>query len=56
MHLHLYKFLFLLFFNHEFFSFVFRLKENILYESVIIMEEFCKELAAIAYVKYNHSM
>ncbi|XP_043266740.1 FHF complex subunit HOOK interacting protein 2A-like isoform X2 [Venturia canescens] len=31
-------------------------KENILYESVIIMEEFCKELAAISYVKYNHSM
>ena len=35
---------------------LFRLKDNVLYESVIIMEEFCKELAAIAYVKYNHSM
>lgn len=31
-------------------------KENILFESVIIMEEFCKELAAIAYVKYHHSL
>ncbi|XP_076651228.1 FHF complex subunit HOOK interacting protein 2A isoform X1 [Halictus rubicundus] len=31
-------------------------KENILLESVIVMEEFCKELAAIAYVKYHHSM
>ncbi|XP_051164483.1 FHF complex subunit HOOK interacting protein 2A-like isoform X2 [Leptopilina boulardi] len=30
--------------------------ENILFESVIITEEFCKELAAIAYVKYHHSM
>ncbi|XP_063989433.1 FHF complex subunit HOOK interacting protein 2A-like [Diachasmimorpha longicaudata] len=30
--------------------------ENILYESVVITEEFCKELAAIAYVKYQHSM
>ncbi|XP_043508371.1 FHF complex subunit HOOK interacting protein 2A-like isoform X2 [Frieseomelitta varia] len=31
-------------------------KENILFESVIVTEEFCKELAAIAYVKYHHSM
>ncbi|XP_034952323.1 protein FAM160B1-like isoform X2 [Chelonus insularis] len=31
-------------------------KTNILYESIIITEEFCKELAAIAYVKYQHSM
>ncbi|XP_015585399.1 protein FAM160B1 isoform X2 [Cephus cinctus] len=31
-------------------------KENILYDSVIITEEFCKELAAIAYVKYHRSM
>ncbi|XP_015121114.1 protein FAM160B1-like [Diachasma alloeum] len=30
--------------------------ENILYESVVITEEFCKELAAIAYIKYQHSM
>lgn len=34
----------------------FRAKENILFESVIVTEEFCKELAAIAYVKYHHSM
>lgn len=33
-----------------------QIKENILYESVVITEEFCKELAAIAYVKYQHSM
>ncbi|XP_074100354.1 FHF complex subunit HOOK interacting protein 2A [Cotesia typhae] len=32
------------------------IKDNILYESIIITEEFCKELAAIAYVKYQHSM
>ncbi|XP_008546733.1 FHF complex subunit HOOK interacting protein 2A [Microplitis demolitor] len=32
------------------------IKENILYESIVITEEFCKELAAIAYVKYQHSM
>ncbi|XP_066603337.1 FHF complex subunit HOOK interacting protein 2A-like isoform X2 [Prorops nasuta] len=31
-------------------------KQNILLESVIITEEFCKGLAAIAYVKYHHSM
>ncbi|XP_076631005.1 FHF complex subunit HOOK interacting protein 2A isoform X2 [Colletes latitarsis] len=31
-------------------------KENTLFESVIVTEEFCKELAAIAYVKYHHSM
>ncbi|XP_023248616.1 protein FAM160B1 [Copidosoma floridanum] len=31
-------------------------EEDILLESVIIVEEFCKELAAIAYVKYHHSM
>lgn len=32
------------------------IKDNILYESVVITEEFCKELAAIAYVKYQNSM
>ncbi|XP_014221656.1 protein FAM160B1-like isoform X2 [Trichogramma pretiosum] len=33
-----------------------RSKEDIiLLESVIVTEEFCKELAAIAYVKYHHS-
>lgn len=26
-----------------------------LFESVVVLEEFCKELAAIAYVKYHHS-
>ncbi|XP_029173386.1 protein FAM160B1-like isoform X2 [Nylanderia fulva] len=31
-------------------------KENILYESAIVTEEFCKDLAAIAYVKYHHSI
>ncbi|XP_020712249.2 FHF complex subunit HOOK interacting protein 2A-like [Athalia rosae] len=31
-------------------------KEDILFESVIITEEFCKELAAISYVKYYRSM
>lgn len=31
-------------------------KENILLESVVVTEEFCKGLAAIAYVKYHHSM
>ncbi|KAK2575817.1 hypothetical protein KPH14_007199 [Odynerus spinipes] len=31
-------------------------KENTLLESVVITEEFCKGLAAIAYVKYHHSM
>ncbi|XP_058809469.1 FHF complex subunit HOOK interacting protein 2A-like isoform X2 [Phymastichus coffea] len=30
-------------------------EEEILLESVILTEEFCKELAAIAYVKYHHS-
>ncbi|XP_015521214.2 FHF complex subunit HOOK interacting protein 2A isoform X1 [Neodiprion lecontei] len=32
------------------------MKENILLDSVVITEEFCKELAAIAYVKYHRSM
>ncbi|XP_014486616.1 PREDICTED: protein FAM160B1-like isoform X2 [Dinoponera quadriceps] len=31
-------------------------KEDILYESVIVTEEFCKDLAAIAYMKYHHSV
>ncbi|EFN77103.1 protein FAM160B1 [Harpegnathos saltator] len=31
-------------------------KEDILYESAIVMEEFCKDLAAIAYMKYHHSI
>ncbi|XP_047343198.1 FHF complex subunit HOOK interacting protein 2A-like isoform X2 [Vespa velutina] len=31
-------------------------KENTLLESVVVTEEFCKGLAAIAYVKYHHSM
>ncbi|XP_011700797.1 PREDICTED: protein FAM160B1-like isoform X3 [Wasmannia auropunctata] len=31
-------------------------KENILYESAVVTEEFCKDLAAIAYVKYHHSV
>ncbi|XP_011639252.1 protein FAM160B1-like [Pogonomyrmex barbatus] len=31
-------------------------KENILYECAVVTEEFCKDLAAIAYVKYHHSI
>ncbi|OXU28330.1 hypothetical protein TSAR_012861 [Trichomalopsis sarcophagae] len=30
-------------------------EEEILLESAVVTEEFCKELAAIAYVKYHHS-
>ncbi|KAJ4448990.1 hypothetical protein ANN_00382 [Periplaneta americana] len=30
-------------------------EENSLLESVVVLEEFCKELAAIAFVKYHHS-
>jgi hypothetical protein len=32
-----------------------REEENSLLESVVVLEEFCKELAAIAFVKYHHS-
>ncbi|XP_067208957.1 FHF complex subunit HOOK interacting protein 2A isoform X2 [Linepithema humile] len=31
-------------------------KGNLLYESAIVTEDFCKDLAAIAYVKYHHSV
>ncbi|PSN44327.1 hypothetical protein C0J52_11105 [Blattella germanica] len=30
-------------------------EENSVLESVVVLEEFCKELAAIAFVKYHHS-
>ncbi|PNF15187.1 hypothetical protein B7P43_G14385 [Cryptotermes secundus] len=30
-------------------------EENSLLESMVVLEEFCKELAAIAFVKYHHS-
>lgn len=26
-----------------------------LFESLVVLEEFCKELAAIAFVKYHHA-
>jgi hypothetical protein len=32
-----------------------REEENSLLESVVVLEEFCKELAAIVFVKYHHS-
>jgi hypothetical protein len=32
-----------------------REEENSLLESVVVLEEFCKELAAITFVKYHHS-
>ena len=28
---------------------------NPLFESLVVLEEFCKELAAIAFVKYHHA-
>ncbi|XP_020289800.1 protein FAM160B1-like [Pseudomyrmex gracilis] len=31
-------------------------EENVLYETAVIVEEFCKDLAAIAYVKYHYSV
>jgi hypothetical protein len=30
-------------------------ENNSLLESAVVLEEFCKELAAIAFVKYHHS-
>lgn len=34
----------------------FRDDHNQLVESLIVLEEFCKELAAIAFVKYQHAV
>lgn len=32
-----------------------REEENSLLESVVVLEEFCKEVAAITFVKFHHS-
>jgi hypothetical protein len=32
-----------------------REESSSLLESMVVLEEFCKELAAIAFVKYHHS-